>query len=128
MSEIHIKLQRNKELHDWSLEINGRLHEHVSDEGLTDVVEGALIVAVKTLILTSDGGESLVDTLEHSASRSQMIIQMADPKMRHLDMADEDWDMAMEDLFDTLRKLPPGHKAQACDVVERCLFKGQSDA
>jgi hypothetical protein len=54
MSEIHIKLQRNKELHDWSLEINGRIHEHVSDEGLTDVVEGALIVAVKTLILTSD--------------------------------------------------------------------------
>jgi hypothetical protein len=54
MSEIHIKLQRNKESHDWSLEINGRLHEHVSDEGLTDVVEGALIVAAKTLIVTSD--------------------------------------------------------------------------
>jgi hypothetical protein len=54
MSEIHIKLERNKELHDWSLEINGRIHEHVSDEGLTDVVEGALIVAVKTLILTPD--------------------------------------------------------------------------
>jgi hypothetical protein len=57
-----------------------------------------------------------------------MTIQMADPKMRHLDMADEDWDMAMEDLFDTLRKLPPEHKAKAYDVVERCLFKGQSDA
>jgi hypothetical protein len=50
------------------------------------------------------------------------------PKMRHLDMADEDWDMAMEALFDTLRKLPPEHKAQAYDVVERCLFNGQSDA
>jgi hypothetical protein len=50
MSEIHIKLQRNKELNDWSLEINGRLHEHVSDGGLTDLVEGALIVASKSLI------------------------------------------------------------------------------
>jgi hypothetical protein len=56
-----------------------------------------------------------------------MIIQMTDPKMRHLDMSDEDWEMAMEVLFDTLRKLPPEHKAEAYDVVERCLFKGQSD-
>ena len=50
--EIHIKLQRNDELKDWSMEINGRLHEHVSDEGLTDLVEGALIVAAKSLILS----------------------------------------------------------------------------
>jgi hypothetical protein len=51
MREIHIKLQRNDELKDWAMEINGRLHEHVSDEGLTDLVEGALIVAAKSLIL-----------------------------------------------------------------------------
>ena len=54
-----------------------------------------------------------------------MIIQMLDPKMRHLNMSDEDWETAMEDLFDTLRKLPPEHKAEAYDVVERCLFKGE---
>jgi hypothetical protein len=52
MREIHIKLQRNDELKDWSMEINGRLHEHVSDAGLTDLMEGALIVAAKSLILT----------------------------------------------------------------------------
>jgi hypothetical protein len=57
-----------------------------------------------------------------------MIIQMPDPKMRHLDMSDDDWEMAMEDLFDVLRKLPPEHKAEAYDVVERSLFKGESDA
>jgi hypothetical protein len=51
MREIHIKLQRNDELKDWSMEINGRLHEHVTDEGLTDLMEGALIVAAKSLIL-----------------------------------------------------------------------------
>ena len=32
MREIHIKLERNDELKDWSMEINGRLHEHVLDE------------------------------------------------------------------------------------------------
>jgi hypothetical protein len=53
MREINIKLWRNDDLMDWSVEINGRLHEHVSDEDLTDVVEGALIVAAKSLIQSS---------------------------------------------------------------------------
>jgi hypothetical protein len=53
MREINIKLWRNDELKDWSMEINGRFHEHVPDEGLTDLVEAALIVAAKPLIQTS---------------------------------------------------------------------------
>jgi hypothetical protein len=53
MREINIKLQRNDELKDWSMEINGRLHEHVPDVGLTELVEGALIVAAKSLIQSS---------------------------------------------------------------------------
>jgi hypothetical protein len=73
-------------------------------------------------------GEGLVGPLdEYLTRRAQMIIQMLDPKMRHLNMPDEDWETAMEDLFDTLRKLPPEYKAEAYDVVERCLFKGESD-
>jgi hypothetical protein len=40
MREINIKLWRNDELMDWSMEINRRFHEQVSDEGLTDLVEG----------------------------------------------------------------------------------------
>jgi hypothetical protein len=59
MREIHIKLQRNDELKDWSMEINGRLHEHVSDEGLTDLVEGALIVAAKSLVQSSGNARTL---------------------------------------------------------------------
>ena len=59
MREIHIKLQRNDELKDWSMEINGRLHEHVSDKGLTDLVEGALIVAAKSLIHSSGNARTL---------------------------------------------------------------------
>jgi hypothetical protein len=59
MREINIKLWRNEELHDWSMEINGRFHEHVSNEGLTDLVEGALIVAAKSLIQPSVSGRRL---------------------------------------------------------------------
>jgi hypothetical protein len=41
------------------MEINGRLDEHVSDEGLTDLVEGALIIAAKSLIRASDNTRAL---------------------------------------------------------------------
>jgi hypothetical protein len=41
------------------VEINGRFHEHVRDESLTDLVEGALIVAAKSLIQTSGNATTL---------------------------------------------------------------------
>jgi hypothetical protein len=50
MREIHIRLGRNDESKDWSIEINERFHDHVLDEDLTALVEGALIVAAKSLI------------------------------------------------------------------------------
>jgi hypothetical protein len=53
MREIDMKLWRNDEFRDWSIEINGRSHEHVPDAGLTELVEGALIVAAKSLIHAS---------------------------------------------------------------------------
>jgi hypothetical protein len=68
MREIHIKLQRNDELKDWSMEISGRLHEHVSDEGLTDLVEGALIVAAKSLIQASGNARALLGCAEATHS------------------------------------------------------------
>jgi hypothetical protein len=59
MREIIIKLWRNEERHDWSMEINGRFHEHISNEGLTDLVEGALIIAAKSLVQSSVNGGAL---------------------------------------------------------------------
>jgi hypothetical protein len=53
MREINMKLWCNDEFRDWSIEINGRLYEHVPDEGLTELVEGALIVAANSLIQAS---------------------------------------------------------------------------
>jgi hypothetical protein len=55
MREIHIRLRRNDESKDRPIKINERFHEHVLDEGLTDLVEGALIVAAKSLILGRPG-------------------------------------------------------------------------
>jgi hypothetical protein len=37
-----MKLWRNDEFRDRSIEINGRIYEHVPDEGLTELVEGAI--------------------------------------------------------------------------------------
>jgi hypothetical protein len=59
MREINIKLWRNEELRDWSMEIDGRFHEHISNEGLTDLVEGALIIAAKSLVQSSVSGREL---------------------------------------------------------------------
>lgn len=59
MREINIKIWRNEDLRDWSMEINGRFHEHISSEGLTDLVEGALIVAAKSLIQPSVSDRAL---------------------------------------------------------------------
>jgi hypothetical protein len=53
MREINIKLWRNDAFRDWSIEINGRFYEHVPNDGLTELVEGALIVAAKSLIQSS---------------------------------------------------------------------------
>ena len=61
MREINIRLFRNEKRHDWSVEINGRFHEHISTEGLTDLVEGALIIAAKSLIQSSVNGRALQD-------------------------------------------------------------------
>jgi hypothetical protein len=58
MREINVKLWRNDEFRDWSIEINGRFYEHVPDDGLTDLVEGALIVAAKSLIEASDNARA----------------------------------------------------------------------
>jgi hypothetical protein len=59
MREISIRLWRNDLLRDWHVENNGRFHEHVPGEGLTDLVEGALIVAAKSLIQASGNARTL---------------------------------------------------------------------
>jgi Sigma-70, region 4 len=48
--EIKIRIWRNAEAQDWSLEINGLRHEHVSSEIMEGLVEAALIVGEEQLM------------------------------------------------------------------------------
>jgi hypothetical protein len=49
MLQIKIDLWHNDEAQDWSIEINGLRHEHVTSEIMETLVECALIVAEKSL-------------------------------------------------------------------------------
>lgn len=51
VAEIMIKVWRNVEEEDWSVEINGLRHDHVPSETLEALVECA-IIAAETLIQT----------------------------------------------------------------------------
>ena len=48
MQEINIRIWLN-EAQDWSIEINGLRHEHVSTHVMEDLVEAAMIVAENSL-------------------------------------------------------------------------------
>lgn len=58
------------------------------------------------------------------------VFTMKDPALRHLDMSDDDWNQAMEDVHKAIQSMPTKEsKAQAFDCVEKSLFKGgRSDA
>jgi hypothetical protein len=49
MKQLKIDLWHNEEAFDWSIEINGMRHEHVTSEILEALVECALIVAETSL-------------------------------------------------------------------------------
>jgi hypothetical protein len=49
MQQIKIDLWHNDEVQDWSIEINGLRHEHVTSEIIETLVECAVIVAEKSL-------------------------------------------------------------------------------
>jgi hypothetical protein len=49
MLQIKIDLWHNYEALDWSIEINGLRHEHVTSEVIETLVECALIVAERSL-------------------------------------------------------------------------------
>jgi hypothetical protein len=50
MEAITISLSRNHSEQDWSVEIDGSLHDHISTRTLDDLVEYALLVAQQSLL------------------------------------------------------------------------------
>jgi len=50
MEAMTIRLSRNQSEQDWSVEIDGKLHDHISTRDLDDLVEYALVVAQQSLL------------------------------------------------------------------------------
>jgi hypothetical protein len=50
MQEIKFKLWRNTEAADWSIEILGRLHSHVSTTTVDELVEYVTVAAQQALM------------------------------------------------------------------------------
>jgi hypothetical protein len=50
MQEIEIKLWRHDEEEDWSIEVNGKLYQHVSATTVDELVEYALVAAEQALL------------------------------------------------------------------------------
>jgi hypothetical protein len=59
MQEIKIKLWRHNDKNDWSAEVYGRLHKHISTETVDELVEYVLVAAQQALLET-DAGPTLV--------------------------------------------------------------------
>jgi hypothetical protein len=53
MQKLDIVLWMNDQRDDWSIEVNGLRHEHVSSQVVEDLVECALIVAETSLMETA---------------------------------------------------------------------------
>jgi 3-oxoacyl-(acyl-carrier-protein) synthase len=50
VQEINIKLWRNADEKDWSVEVGGKMHEHVSTETVDELVEYVLVAAQQALL------------------------------------------------------------------------------
>jgi hypothetical protein len=66
MQEIKIKLWRHKE-RDWSAEVHGRMHKHISTKTVDEMAEYVVVAAQQALLeLEAPSGCQPFD-LEHSA-------------------------------------------------------------
>jgi hypothetical protein len=52
MQEINIKLWRHREEQDWSAEVYGRRHEHISIKTVDELVEYVLVATQQALLET----------------------------------------------------------------------------
>ncbi len=58
MEPITILLSRNTSEQDWSVEIDGRQHKHISTKTLDDLIEYTLLAAQQALLESETSSES----------------------------------------------------------------------
>jgi hypothetical protein len=59
MEPITICLSRNKSEQDWSVEIDGSLHKHISTKTLDDLIEYTLLAAQQALLESETSSDSI---------------------------------------------------------------------
>jgi hypothetical protein len=79
MQEINIKLWRNHGS-DWSVEINGLLHEHVSAQEMEDLVEATVIVAEKSLQGAEQGERTRSGIISERKAQSKKVVEFETPQ------------------------------------------------
>jgi hypothetical protein len=80
MHEINIKLCHNHGSGDWSIEINGLLHEHVSAQEMEDLVEATMIVAEKSLMGAEQGEGIRSGTISERKAQSRKVLEFETPQ------------------------------------------------
>jgi Asp-tRNA(Asn)/Glu-tRNA(Gln) amidotransferase B subunit len=80
MQEINIKLCHNHDSADWSIEINGLLHEHVSAREMEDLVEAAMIVAEKSLMGAEQGERIRSGIISERKAPSKKVLEFETPQ------------------------------------------------
>lgn len=80
MQEINVKLWRNHGSEDWSIEINGLLHEHLSAQEMEDLVEAAMIVAEKSLMGAEQGERIRSGIISERKAQSKKVLEFGTPQ------------------------------------------------
>ena len=80
MQEIKIKLWRNGGAEDWSIEINGLRHDHVSGDEIEDLIEAAVSVAEKSLTDEQRGVFYPSESIPELSSPSTKWVEVTQPQ------------------------------------------------
>ena len=80
MREINIKLWHNHGSGDWSVEIDGLRHEHVSAQEMEDLVEAAMVVAEKSLIGAEQGERIRSGIISERKPPSKKVLEFESPQ------------------------------------------------
>jgi hypothetical protein len=80
MQEINIKLWPNPVSGDWSIEINGLLHEHVSAQEMEDLVEATMIAAEKSFKGAKQDERIGGSVISERKARSRKVLEFEAPQ------------------------------------------------
>jgi hypothetical protein len=132
VQEINIKLCRNDGAEDWSIEISGLRHEHVSAQEMRDLIEATVFVAEKSLTDERRGALFRSEIISELSSPSTKWVEVVRPEsaiehqldkwIKQLSEANNELATALYRLEDSFELLLAGQKIEeVLSQVERAL-------